>query len=227
MRSAGSLSSQAPGAPNRAIFDHNAGCPRSLAFGDMGNQDSRAGHYPFDPTPSFLNNSAVVCRSTPHLSKSLSFDQSGILKCSASASSSTSSGSRFPMRLRASATDRAYTSARDDRHWQRSHGKHHSFGRNFLLLAEDSRVLLDLRKDARGGKDLFDCGAGENEPRAATNHGREQNVSVRSQFHCAAFFLTCLPELTRLPDRAAFGFACRHFAKSARISSSLDPRLRI
>jgi len=50
---------------------------------------------------------AVVCQTTPVFSKSLSLDQTGSLSCMASASSSTSSGSRRPMRFRASAREEA------------------------------------------------------------------------------------------------------------------------
>jgi len=59
--------------------------------------------HPASKIPSLRRISAVVSRSIPQSSKSLSFDHSGIFNCSVSARISTSSGSRHSIRLRASA----------------------------------------------------------------------------------------------------------------------------
>jgi hypothetical protein len=79
--------------PRAPIRSSSGGTRRAIATGAWtlsGVVWSRSPVMPF-------RSSAVVCHSTPESSKSLSFDQTGSFNVSASASTSTSSGSRFPM----------------------------------------------------------------------------------------------------------------------------------
>ena len=109
----------------------------------------------------------MVCHSTPASSKSLSFDQTGRFKSSASASTSTSSGSRLLMRRLRQAVFVGGTLRNGD--WKGRQREQQGIQMKVLLPGKRIDVLEDLIEGGSRREDLLDLFVPEHQGRASAD----------------------------------------------------------